>query len=140
MRSTFHAAPDYAATVLRLALGIMYLAHAHLKFFTFTLAGTAEFFASVGFAPWMAYPVALAELAAGFLLVLGMQVRIVALAMLPVLLGAAVTHWPNGWVFINTGGGWEYPAFLMAASIAVALLGNGAHALRWRASRPAHAH
>ena len=47
---------DYGAIVLRVSLGIMYLAHAHLKIFTFTLVGTADFFARVGFPGWMAYP------------------------------------------------------------------------------------
>jgi putative oxidoreductase len=34
----------YAALILRLSLGIILLAHAGLKFFTFTLTGTADFF------------------------------------------------------------------------------------------------
>jgi putative oxidoreductase len=38
-------------------------------------------------------------------------------------------HGANGWVFSNPGGGWEYPAFLIAASLAQTLLGDGAFAL-----------
>jgi putative oxidoreductase len=131
---------DLAGTLLRIALGVMYLSHAWLKLHTFTLAGTADFFAKVGFAPWLAYPVTFAEAAAGLLLIAGVQVRWVALAMLPVLAGATYTHWPNGWVFINTGGGWEYPAFLAVASLAQALLGNGAYALQpgWARMQPAN--
>ena len=41
-------------------------------------------------------------------------------------------HLGNGWVFSNTGGGWEYPAFLIVASFALWLLGDGAFALRSR--------
>ncbi len=133
------SAQDCGAALMRLALGIMYLAHAHLKIYTFTLAGTAEFFAKVGFPSWLAYPVAFAEIGAGVLLIAGVQVRWVALGMIPVLLGATFTHWSNGWVFTATGGGWEYPAFLIAASLAQALVGDGAYALRPRFARLGHA-
>src|SRR5262245_56285882 len=130
----------YAATLLRISLGVMYLSHAWLKFHTFTLAGTADFFAKVGFPSWLAYPVTLAEAGAGVLLIAGLHARWVALAMIPVLLGATWTHWPNGWVFTNPGGGWEYPVFLIVASATQALLGNGAYALRpgWPRMQPAH--
>ena len=140
MKFEANSAPDYAATLLRATLGIMYLAHAHLKIYTFTLAGTADFFAKVGFASWLAYPVVAAEIAAGALLLLGVQVRWIALGMVPVLLGATFTHWPNGWVFVNAGGGWEYPAFLVAASGVQALLGDGAYAWRPRFARLGFAH
>ena len=86
---------DYGATVLRVSLGIMYLAHAHLKIFTVTLVGTAEFFAKVGFPGWMAYPVTLAELTGGAALIIGWNARWVSLALTPVLIGAAITHWPQ---------------------------------------------
>lgn len=134
------SAQDYGATLLRLSLGIMYLAHAHLKIHTFTLAGTADFFAKVGFPSWLAYPVAFAEIGAGVLLIAGVQARWVALAMVPVLLGATFTHWGNGWVFTATGGGWEYPAFLVVVSLVQALLGDGAVALRPRFARIGFAH
>ena len=121
------------ATILRLALGAMYLAHAGLKYFTFGMAGTVQFFVSVGYPAWLAYAVVAAEVAAGVLLIAGIRVRTVALAMLPVLLGAAAVHWPNGWVFNAPNGGWEYPVFLVAASLAHVLLGDGAFALSRRA-------
>ena len=127
--------PDLAALVLRTGLGAMYLAHAGLKVLTFGLAGTAAFFAAHGFPAWTAYPVAAAEVAAGLLLLAGIGVRTVALGMLPVLLGAASVHLANGWVFNAPGGGWEYPAFLAAASVAQALLGAGAFAVRLPSSR-----
>ena len=120
---------DYAALLLRLSLGSMYLAHAGLKFFTFTLAGTAQFFESAGFPGWSAYVVAFAELGAGILLILGWQTRWIALALVPVLIGATTVHWGNGWVFTAKGGGWEYPVFLVIASIVQSLLGDGAFAL-----------
>lgn len=122
--------PRYAATVLRIALGTMYLAHAGLKFFVFTLPGTAAFFEGAGFPGWSAYLVAAAEVAGGALLIAGWQTRVVALTLIPVLIGAVTVHYGNGWVFTATGGGWEYPAFLIAASVAQALLGDGALSAR----------
>lgn len=127
--------PDLAALVLRASLGTMYLAHAGLKVLTFGMAGTAAFFAAHGFPAWTAYPVAAAEVAAGLLLLAGIGVRAVALGMMPVLLGAASVHLANGWVFNAPGGGWEYPAFLAAASVAQGLLGAGAFAVRVPALR-----
>jgi len=131
MKADSLSAPELGATLLRLSLGTMYLAHAGLKVFTFTMAGTVQFFASVGYPGWVAYAVVAAEVLAGVLLIVGFQVRAVALAMVPVLVGAAAVHWPNGWVFSAQNGGWEYPVFLAIASLVQALIGEGAYALRW---------
>ncbi len=116
---------DYAALVLRSALGLMFLAHGLLKFFVFTLAGTSGFFESLGFPGWAAYIVAPFEVLAGVALILGVATRWVAMASVVVLLGALVVHSSNGWLFTNKNGGWEYPAFLVLAAIAVALQGGG---------------
>jgi putative oxidoreductase len=129
--TTENGAAEYGALVLRLALGTMYIAHALLKVFVFTLAGTAAFFASQGFPAWTAYVVVVAELLAGAALIAGFQVRLVALAGLPILAGALAVHLPNGWVFSAPNGGWEYPAFLMVASVVQALIGAGAYAVNW---------
>jgi putative oxidoreductase len=120
----------YAALLLRVSLGIMFIAHGLLKVFVFTLPGTAQFFASVGFPGWAAYPVVAAEIAGGVLLVAGVYTRIVAAALIPVLIGAALVHVGNGWLFTSPNGGWEYPVFLVAIAAAVALLGDGAYALK----------
>lgn len=116
--------------VLRLSLGTMWIAHALLKLLVFTLPGTAQYFASIGFPGFLAYPVFAAELLGGLALVLGIYARQVALALVPVMAVAAWVHAPNGWVHTSAGGGWEYPVFLIAASIALWLLGDGAAALR----------
>jgi putative oxidoreductase len=121
--------PAYAFTVLRAALGAMWIAHALLKIFVFTLAGTAGFFAAHGFPAFLAGPVAAAELVGGMLIVLGWHGRLVSAALAPILLGALLVHVPNGWVFTAAGGGWEYPAFLVAASVVHAIGGDGAFAL-----------
>lgn len=121
---------DYAALLLRTSLGVMWIAHALLKLFVFTLPGTAQYFESIGFPASLAYPVFAAELAGGVALLLGVYARQVALALVPVMAVAAYVHAPNGWVHTSTGGGWEYPVFLVAASLVLWLLGDGALSLR----------
>lgn len=132
--STANAPAEYGATLLRVSLGVMWTAHALLKWFVFTLPGTAQFFDSAGYPGWMAYPVFAAELIGGVMLILGVYARQVSLALLPVMLAAAWVHLPNGWLFTNKNGGWEYPIFLAAASLAHWLIGDGAFSLR-RSSR-----
>ncbi|MGE0559505.1 MAG: hypothetical protein AB7O69_14685, partial [Burkholderiales bacterium] len=66
------------------------------------------------------------------LLLAGVGTRWVALATVPLLLGAALVHLPNGWVFSAQGGGWEYPVFLALAAVVQSLLGDGAYALSLR--------
>ena len=116
--------------LLRASLGVMWITHALLKLLVFTLPGTAQYFASIGFAGFLAYPVFAAELLGGIALLLGVYARQAALALVPVMAVAAWVHLPNGWVHTSTGGGWEYPVFLIAASISLWLLGDGAAALK----------
>jgi putative oxidoreductase len=123
------------ALLLRVSLGVMFIAHALLKYSVFTLPGTAQFFVAVGFPGQLAYVVFAAELFGGVLLVLGIYARWVALALVPVLIGATTVHWGNGWVFDSKGGGWEYPVFWAVALIVQGLLGDGAFALKGSARR-----
>ncbi len=130
----------YAALVLRLTLGVMFIAHSVvLKLFVFTLAGTAGYFDSLGLPGQLAYVVFAAEAAGGVMLILGIQTRRVALALIPVLAGAVWVHAGNGWVFSNPGGGWEYPALLIVLAAIQALLGDGAWALRLPTGQSARA-
>ena len=127
MTQTQHA--DYAALLLRLALGVMFLAHGLLKILVFTPAGTAGFFASLGLPEWLAYATIGAEVLGGLLLIAGVQTRIVALALLPILLGSLWVHSGNGWLFSNQNGGWEYSLFLSVSAVAQVLLGDGAYSI-----------
>ena len=116
----------YAALLLRITLGGLFLAHCALKFFVFTPAGTAAFFGSLGLPPALAYVTMAWELLGGLALILGVWPRLAALAVIPVLLGAIATvHFKAGFFFSNPMGGWEYPAFWIVALVALALLGDG---------------
>ena len=119
----------YAALLLRLSLGTMFLAHGLLKVMVFTPAGTVGFFNSLGLPGWMAYATIGAEIVGGLLLIAGIRTRLVALALLPILLGAVWVHSGNGWLFSNEGGGWEFPLFLVFSAAAQVLLGDGAYSL-----------
>ena len=121
----------YAILVLRVSLGLLFLAHGLLKLLVFTLPGTAQFFAFVGLPGFMAYVVAPMEIIGGVLLLAGIYTRWVALALFPILVVATFkVHLANGWLFTNKGGGWEFPAFYAVAMIVQFLLGDGAYAVK----------
>lgn len=120
----------YGALGLRVALGLMFIAHAYLKIAIFTPAGFAGFLGQVGFPGFLAWPIIIAELLGGLAILTGFYGRYVSLALLPVLLGALMVHAPNGWLFTAANGGWEYPAFLAVTALAHGLIGDGALALK----------
>jgi putative oxidoreductase len=127
---------NYAALILRVSMGIMFLLHgAVLKVMTFTPAGTAQYFESIGYPGFVGYLVIAAEIVGGLMLIAGFKVRLVSLAFVPLLLGAAQQHVPNGWLFSAPGGGFEFPVFWAVALVAQALIGSGAYALDNAAER-----
>ena len=126
---------DYAATLLRVSLGVMFLAHAGLKVFVFGIPGTVGFFQSIGYPGALAYLVIAAEALGGAALILGLWTRWVALALVPIMIGATLQH---GWLFSAKGGGWEYPVFWTVTLFVQALLGDGVAALRPGAAAATH--
>jgi len=123
----------YAATLLRLALGVLFLVHALTKLLVFTPAGTAAFFESLGLPGVLGYLTIAVELAISGALLLGIYARWIGLLGVPLLLGTIVTvHGANGFSFANAGGGWEYPAFWALALVVLFLLGDGRWTLRSR--------
>ena len=130
MRLDERTTTQYAALLLRVTLGLAFLAHGLvLKLLTFGLAGTMGFFGSIGYPPIFGAIVAFAEIAAGVALIAGFQVRLVSLLALPIMIGATLQHLPNGWVFNSNGGGWEFPAIWTVLLLVQAGLGAGALAL-----------
>jgi putative oxidoreductase len=120
----------YGILLLRLCLGVMFIAHGQHKLLVFKPSGTAAFFKSLGLPGWLAYFTIAAELGGGVFLILGIWPRYVAVPLALLMIGTIVmVHGKNGWQFENKGGGWEYPAFWAAALFAVFLLGDGAWVL-----------
>lgn len=116
----------YGIFLLRLAAGLALLAHSlYLKVFIFTMSGTVAFFESIGLPGGLAWVTLFVEVATGAMLIIGIKSRYAALAAIPILLGATWAHSGNGWLFSNTGGGWEYPLFWTVVLLSIALLDNG---------------
>ncbi len=123
----------YAGTLLRLALGGLFLAHGLTKLLVFTPAGTAAYFQSLGLPGVLVYFTIVAELGIATALLLGVYARWIGLLGVPLLLGTIVTvHGANGFSFANAGGGWEYPALWAVALVVLFLLGDGRWTLRSR--------
>jgi len=78
---------DYDALLLRVALALMFIAHAWLKIKVFTPAGAVKYFESLGVPGFLAYLTIAAEIAGGTLLLLGIETRWVALLLVPLIAG-----------------------------------------------------
>ena len=61
---------DYAALLLRVSLGLLFLAHGGMKVFTFTIPGTVQYFETIGYPGFFAYLVILGEIGGGLALIL----------------------------------------------------------------------
>jgi putative oxidoreductase len=120
----------YAILALRLTTGSLFLVHGLIKLFIFTPAGTAGYFQSIGLPGALGYLTLIIEILGGIALILGIRVRLVSLALVPVLLGAAwFGHGGFGFNWSNPNGGWEYPLMWAIVQASVALLGDGPYAL-----------
>lgn len=125
-------AASAGATLLRLSLGVMWVSHAWYKITAYTIAGFSGWLDSLGLPGFMGGPVIALELVGGVLILAGLYGRYVSVALLPILAVATWVHAPFGYIFSNPNGGWEFPAFLIVASVVHALIGDGAWALKSR--------
>jgi putative oxidoreductase len=123
----------YGALVLRLVLGVIYIAHAYLALVVMGPAKAAEFQRAMHIplpeiGVW--YLIAAHGLG-GILLILGLLVRWAALANIPIMMGALwFVHLQQGFFILDGKSGYEYVLVLLGATIAQALLGAGAFTLR----------
>lgn len=120
---------DLALAVLRVAAGIVFIAHGGQKLFDFGLPGTVELFAnlSVPLASITGPTATFVELLAGAALVLGLFTRVAALGLGIVMIGAIVfVHLPSGFFLPN---GFEFAFTLLAATTTLFLAGPGAYSV-----------
>lgn len=124
------ATAPYAALLLRVTMGVLFLAHAVVwKIWTAGMVHVVPWFVSQGYPGWFAWFVTGLEAAGGIALILGWRTRWVALGLALLMAGIVRQQFGNGWIYTSTHGGWEYPAFWTMALIVQSLLGPGALAV-----------
>ncbi|WP_416958053.1 DoxX family protein [Streptomyces sp. Agncl-13] len=124
-------AHDLGMLVIRLALGLMLVAHGVNKTFgSGGLAGTTSWFASLGLRPaWLhARLAAGTEIVAGVLLGLGLLTGAACTAYVGLMLVAALTDHRGKGYFVFKGG-WEYVLLVGLVAVGVASVGPGAWSL-----------
>jgi putative oxidoreductase len=137
----------YGPTVLRLMVGVTFIAHGAQKLFGIWggggLAGTAAYFDKLGLSPGypLAVAVGLTETLGGLLLMAGVLTSFAAGALIVAMIGAIWNvHGANGF-FLNwavtpgTGHGIEYNLVLIAALTCLILSGPGALSFDHRRAR-----
>ena len=113
-----------ALLILRLALGVIMVAHGYPKVFG-GLHHHAQFVASLGMPAWLGYVSAFAEFLGGVLVILGFLTRPAALAIcMDMAVAIGKVHWKNGLVGANRGG-YEFPLALAVIAFALIFYGAG---------------
>ncbi|USK37298.1 DoxX family protein [Cytobacillus firmus] len=103
--------------ILRAILGFIFFIHGLSKF-QGGISNTAGFFDSIGIPGFMAYIVALIELAGGIALILGIGTKLVSVLFAVIMLGAIFTaKLPLGLLGNGQMAGYELDLILLAASI-----------------------
>lgn len=120
----------YAGTVLRVAMGIVFIAHGMQKFNN-GVDGFAGFLTSlnVPLPELMKWVVPLLEVGGGILLILGLATRLVAVLFALEMVGTILLVKMDAGLIGEGGTGAEIDLMLLAGAIALALMGPGAAAV-----------
>ncbi|MNP13834.1 putative oxidoreductase MhqP [compost metagenome] len=120
----------FGLTVLRVLVGIIFMAHGSQKLFGlfggYGLTGTAQYMESIGLAPGhlMAMMSGGMEFFGGLALVIGLLVRPAALGLVVLLLVAIFSVHINNGLFMSNNG-YEFALALLGGVIAVLIEGAG---------------
>src|ERR1700690_1373647 len=135
MKRLLGTSNDLTLTMLRLVLGVVFLAHGAQKmlgwFGGYGFHGTMGFFEHLGMPAPVAFLIICTEFFGGLGLIVGLLTRIAALGIGVEMIGAIfMVHLPNGffmnWYGTQKGEGFEY--HLLAIAVAAVLLSRGAGA------------
>jgi putative oxidoreductase len=125
---------DVGLVVLRLVLGVIFIAHGAQKLFgSFGgphISGFAKMLGQLGVKPAepMAILAGLAEFVGGILVIVGFLTPLAALALIVVMIVAVLAvHLKNG--FFNTNGGYEFNLALVGMTLTLLIAGAGAYSL-----------
>ena len=118
---------SWGVTLLRVIVGVVFLAHGGQKLFVYGVQGFAGFLAHMGLPTFLSPIVIAIELLGGVALILGVGTRIAAAAIAVNMLGAILAVHLKGGFFLPTG--FEYALTMLAASAALILTGPGAASL-----------
>ncbi len=138
MKRLMGTSNDIALTILRLVLGVVFLAHGAQKmlgcFGGFGFHATMGFFTNMGMPAPVAFLVICTEFFGGLGLIVGLLTRIAALGIGVEMIGAIfMVHLQNGffmnWFGTQKGEGFEYHLLVIAMSAALLLRGAGAFSL-----------
>lgn len=124
-----------ALALLRIVVGVVFMAHGAQKLFVYGPATVAQGFGQMGLPlPVLAaYAVSIAEFAGGIMLMLGVLTRLTSAVLLAIMLGAVfIVHLPQGFFMPE---GYEFAMVLGAASAALALAGAGRYSVDHTLSR-----
>lgn len=118
-----------ALVVMRLALGVVMLAHGYLNLFRH-LHDHVHFVTSLGMPAWLGYVSSLTEFIGALFILAGFFTRPAALALcIDLLVAIWKVHWRNGLMGSPDHPGFEFPLALAALAFALIFFGAGPIAL-----------
>ena len=136
LQKIVHTSNDFAITILRLALGIVFFAHGAQKmlgwFGGYGFSGTIGFFThQMGIPAPFAFLAICAEFFGGLGLIVGFLGRIAGFGiMCNMIVAVMMVHAKNGlfmnWFGNQKGEGYEYHVLAIAIALAIIIRGSGA--------------
>lgn len=134
VQRTIETNDSLAGLALRVAAGVIFVAHGAQKLFGafggYGLEGTGQWMASIGLEPGflMALTVGSTEFFGGIALLIGLLTRPAAVVLaLTMLVAIVAVHFSNG-LFMSANG-YEFALVLLAISVALAVNGAGAFSI-----------